>query len=63
MPLVSIFKIIKDNEINFARQWGEDKGKLESELEIAKKLLKKNMPIAEISDVTGLTEDEVESLK
>ena len=34
-------------------------GKLEGKLEIAKKALKKGMSIAEIADLTGLTEVEI----
>ena len=45
------------------RREGAEIGALEEKRHIAKKLLKKNMNIQDISDVTGLSLDEIENLK
>ena len=42
---------------------GIDKGKKEKQIEIAKKMLKKGMPINEIIELTELTEEEIKNLK
>ena len=42
---------------------GLQKGKLEGKLETARALLKKNMSIKEISEITGLTVEEIEKLE
>ena len=46
---------------------GEEKGKkqgeLQKSLEIAKNMLKENMPIEVISKLTGLSQEEIEKLK
>ena len=42
---------------------GENRGKEESKIEIAKKLLDMNIPIENIVKATGLTLEEVEKLK
>ena len=42
---------------------GIDKGKKEKQMEIAKKMLKKGMPINEIIELTELTEEEIINLK
>lgn len=39
-----------------------EKGKTEGKIEIAKKLLDKNVPIDEIIEITSLTKDEIENL-
>ena len=41
---------------------GFDKGVKESKIEITKKLKAKNMKIDEISEITGLTKEEIEKL-
>ena len=62
-------KAIKDenNIRKRAEQEGEAKGQAKGErkkqLEIAKKLLDKNMPIEEIMEITELTKKEIEELK
>lgn len=45
------------------RKTGYNEGKKEGKIEIVKALLKKNMPIDEIMDITGLTKEEIENLK
>jgi predicted transposase/invertase (TIGR01784 family) len=40
-----------------------NKGKYEEKIEIARKCLKKEMPLPDIADLTGLTEDEIKSIK
>ena len=42
---------------------GETKGKKEQKIEIAKNMLKKQMSIQDIADVTGLSSEEIETLK
>ena len=41
---------------------GEKKGKMEEKVAIAKKMLQKNIEIAIIAEVTGLTAQEIESI-
>ena len=50
-------------ELDLARSEGEEKGAEASQIEIAKKLLKKKFNIKDIAEITGLTEDEIEKLK
>ncbi|WP_100486845.1 hypothetical protein [Sporolactobacillus pectinivorans] len=42
---------------------GVDQGKVEASKEFARKLLNKQMSIAEISELTGLAEDEIVKLE
>ena len=42
---------------------GETKGKKEQKIEIAKNMLKKQMKVQDIADITGLSPDEIEALK
>ena len=42
---------------------GEERGKREGKLEVAKKLLKRGLPIKEVSELTGLTENEIKQIK
>ena len=42
---------------------GVEKGKNAKTVEIAKKLLDKNMSIEEIIDITGITKEEIEDIK
>ncbi|MCL2221800.1 MAG: Rpn family recombination-promoting nuclease/putative transposase [Oscillospiraceae bacterium] len=51
---------LKEQRDNYAREWGAVHG---AKIEIAKKLLKRNRPINEIMEDTGLTYDEIESLQ
>ena len=54
-------KAIRD-EMNI-RYSGYIDGKAERNIEIAKNLLKKQMPIQDIAEVTGLSLEEIENLK
>ena len=49
--------------ISMAKKEGEELGKNEQKLEIAKKMLSKKMPIKEIKEITGLTDEEIKKLK
>ncbi len=51
----------KENEQRLFEK-GKIEGKTEGKLEIAKKLLDKNVPIDEIIEITSLTKDEIENL-
>lgn len=51
----------KENEQHFFKK-GKLEGKTEGKIEIAKKLLDKNVPIDEIIEITSLTKDEIENL-
>ena len=42
---------------------GRAEGKKEQKIEIAKNMLKKQMSIQDIADITGLSPEEIESLK
>jgi len=42
---------------------GEDKGKREGKREAAKKMLVKGYSVTDISEITGLTKEEIEKLK
>ena len=52
--------------IREAKEKGKEEGRQEGErkkqIEIAKKLQKKNMSITEIAEITGLTKEEIEKL-
>lgn len=43
--------------------YAEEKGKTERNIEIAKKMLLKKVPIEEVIEITGLTKEEIEKLK
>ena len=55
------------NSLDTAREEGftegEERGKREGKLEVAKKLLKRWLPIKEVSELTGLTENEINQIK
>jgi len=51
------------NENKMYINMGRKEGKKQSCLEIAKNLLKINMPISQISEVTKLPKEEIEKLK
>ena len=42
---------------------GEARGRKQNQIEIAKKLLQRNMSIADIIEITGLTKEEINKLK
>ena len=58
MTKVEYYQSIFDNQIHYARNEGREEGKIE----FAKKLLKRNRPLDEIAEDTGLTYEEVEGL-
>ena len=49
--------------INMGKKEGRKEGRKNRNIEIAQKLLKIKMPISQISEVTELTEKEIEKLK
>ena len=57
--LREIWELDYNSDINYAK----DEGKREKSFEIAKKLLEIQMPIEQISEITNLTEEEIETLK
>jgi predicted transposase/invertase (TIGR01784 family) len=50
------------SRMNGARREGRAEGHTEGRTDVARNLLKMNMPIEQIIDATGLTRDEVEAL-
>ena len=54
---------MENSHLDEARAEGKSQGKNERNIEIAKNMLSKNMNIKLISEITGLTEDEINSLK
>lgn len=48
--------------IREAKEEGMEEGREKEKIEIAKKLLGKNMPIKEIEEITGLTKEEIRKL-
>ena len=57
------YEMYVKSEISEERKDARKEGKKESKLEIAKAILKKNMDINLISEITNLSLDELESLK
>lgn len=51
------------NSLDTAREEGEARGKKEEKIEIAKKMILKEMNVSLISEMTGLTEKEINKLK
>ena len=49
--------------IHAAKEEGKELGEKKKQLEIAKKLLSKKMPIEEIIEITGLTKKEIDKIK
>ena len=47
----------------FAMSYGRKQGENKAKKETAKKMLKRNMPIKDIIELTGLTEDEIMKIK
>ena len=54
---------MKNEGIKEGKEEGKQEGIEESKKEIAKKLLNKNMPLKEISEITELTTQEIKNLK
>ena len=53
-----------NTQLKSAKLEGIEEGKLEGKIEIAKLLIEKNnMTLEEISEITGLTKEEIENLK
>ena len=50
------------NTIDFAKEEGRTEGEIKKNLENAKKMKDKGYPITDISDITGLTLEEIEKL-
>ena len=66
VAMMAVFEMIqKENREIFmsGRKQGKVEGKIEGIKEIAKKLLNKNLSKKEISEITGLRDDEIEKLK
>lgn len=66
VTMMAVFEMIqKENKEIFmsGRKQGKVEGKIEGIKEIAKKLLNKNLSKKEISEITGLRDDEIEKLK
>lgn len=62
VKMMAVFEMIqKENEEIYMN--GRKQGKIEGIKEIAKKLLSKNISKREISEITGLKDDEIEKLK
>jgi len=58
-------KVYRDliNSLDTAHEQGKIEGKIEEKIEIAKNLIDANMPIAFISQATGLSVEKVEKLR
>ena len=58
--------LVKHNELEGAKKAGIEEGKnagiKETKLEIAKNMLKKKMSIEDISEITGLTKEDIQKL-
>ena len=66
VTMMAVFEMIqKENKEIFmsGRKQGKVEGKIEGIKEIAKKLLNKNLSKKEISEITGLRDDEIEKLR
>ena len=55
--------LVKQNEMEGAKQEGIEQGIMENKIEIAKNMLKENMDIQTISRLTTLTETDIQKLK
>ena len=56
-------KIVEETKMENAKAEGLSEGISQSKIEIAKNLLKKGMDISDISDVTGLSKEEIQKLQ
>ena len=52
-----------DSSMSSAKEDGYEEGKLEKQIEIARKLLIKNIDIEEIADITSLSKEEILKIK
>ena len=57
------FQTDLQSDLATAEDNGERKGRMAEKVEIARKMLKRNRPIVEIAEDTGLTCEEVENLR
>ena len=55
--------LVKYNEIENAKKEGKAEGIKKKEIEIVKNMLKKEMSIKDISEITGLTEQDIQNLE
>ena len=55
--------LVKHNEMEAAKAEGKNIGIKENTLEIAQNMLKKGMDLEDISEVTGLTKEEIQKLQ
>ena len=51
------------SDINHAKREGKAEGKIEKQKEIAREMIKRNMPVELISEITKLPKEEIEKLK
>ena len=51
------------NSLDTAREEGREEGRLEEKKGIAKEMINKGFDISTISEITGLSKDEIEKLK
>ena len=56
-------KAIEDAGFDKGLETGIQQGKEEKTIDIAKKMIEKNMEIKDIMELTGLTEEEIKNLK
>ena len=63
LALVDMIRNENKMYINMGRKEGKREGKKEKCLEIAKNLLKINMPISQISEVTKMSKEEIAKIK
>ena len=61
--LREIWELDYNSDINYAKDEGRIEGEHKKSMEIAKKLLKLQMPIEQISEITNLTEEEIKNMK
>ena len=57
-----ILDVIIENEDELIRNTMYEKGIEQNKIEVAKKMLKKNMELKDIIDITGMSKDEIEKL-
>ena len=49
--------------MSYGRKQGREEGEKQEKIETAKRMLKRNMPIKDIIELTGLTQEELEKIK
>ncbi|MDR2736979.1 MAG: hypothetical protein LBB49_05390 [Gracilibacteraceae bacterium] len=58
-----MFRMDMEHNLIAARDEGRDEGRAEGLITVARKMLKRNRPIDEVAEDTGLTREKVESLR